>query len=72
MTYRGRVKNGMIVLERPGILPEGTEVEVSPTNGAPDGRPWAEVFEGFTGKAVGLPPDMARNHDHYLHGAPKK
>jgi hypothetical protein len=21
--------------------------------------------------AVGLPPDLALNHDHYLHGAPK-
>ena len=20
----------------------------------------------------GLPPDLARNHDHYLHGMPKK
>ena len=26
----------------------------------------------FAGKVRGLPPDMALNHDHYLHGLPKK
>jgi hypothetical protein len=26
----------------------------------------------FAGAAQGLPTDMARNHDHYLHGRPKK
>jgi hypothetical protein len=24
------------------------------------------------GKAAGLPKDLAENHDHYLHGQPKK
>ncbi len=26
----------------------------------------------LAGKAKGLPPDMAANHDHYLHGLPKR
>ena len=26
----------------------------------------------FSGAVQGLPSDMARNHDHYLHGRPKK
>jgi hypothetical protein len=26
----------------------------------------------FAGKLEGLPSDPARNHDHYLHGVPKK
>jgi hypothetical protein len=26
----------------------------------------------WAGKAKGLPTDLARNHDHYLHGRPKK
>lgn len=30
MTYRGRVRNGTIVLDPPASLPEGTEVEVRP------------------------------------------
>jgi hypothetical protein len=31
-----------------------------------------DVFERFAGKAEGLPPDLAENHDHYLYGTPKK
>jgi hypothetical protein len=26
----------------------------------------------FAGSAKGLPKDMARNHDHYIHGTPKR
>ena len=72
MTYRGRIKNGVVILDPPANLPEGVEVEVIPSG--PDQLPptWAEVFKDITGKAEGLPVDMARNLDHYLHGAPKK
>jgi hypothetical protein len=31
-----------------------------------------ETLHSFAGKAKGLPPDMAANHDHYLHGLPKR
>jgi hypothetical protein len=72
MTYRGRVKNGVIVLDEPVCLPDGAEVEVSPANEEPPGPTWGEVFKDLIGKAEGLPVDMARNHDHYLHGAPKR
>ncbi len=72
MTYRGRVKNGVIVLDEPMTLPEGAEVEVSPTSQDLSEPTWAEVFKDLIGKAEGLPPDMARNHDHYIHGAPRR
>lgn len=29
------------------------------------------VLLEFAGTAEGLPRDMARNHDHYLHGTPR-
>jgi hypothetical protein len=29
-------------------------------------------LKAFAGSIHGLPSDMARNHDHYLHGRPKK
>lgn len=72
MTYRGRIKNGVVVLDSPATLPEGVEVQV--IRAGEDQLPptWAEAFKDITGKAEGLPADMARNHDHYLHGAPKK
>ena len=41
MTYRGRVKNGVVVLDRAARLAEGTSVEVRPmpsSNGGADRR----------------------------------
>lgn len=73
MTYRGRVKNGVIVLDSPANLPEGAEVDVHPIESADESAPtWAEVFKDIIGKAEGLPADSSINHDHYLYGAPKK
>ncbi len=72
MTYRGRVKNGVIVLASPPDLPEGAEVEVSLVDAEPDQPTWAEVFKDVIGKAEGLPADSSINHDHYLYGTSKK
>jgi hypothetical protein len=30
MTIRGHVQNGVVVLDPPAVLPEGTEVEINP------------------------------------------
>jgi hypothetical protein len=36
-------------------------------------RHWTKVFEDWTGKGEGdFPEDFSFNHDHYIHGAPKK
>ena len=32
----------------------------------------SEALLEFAGVAEGLPTDMAENHDHYLHGVPKR
>ena len=79
MAVRGRVKDGVVVFENGGALPEGTEVEVRrvakrrKTKTTKVSEPTAaERFAGFIGKAKSLPPDMARNHDHYLYGASKR
>ena len=71
MTYRGIVKNGVVELAD-ADLPDGTEVDVAPVS---DRTPEPTIFEKLAelaGRAQGLPTDMARNHDHYLHGAPRK
>jgi hypothetical protein len=78
MTYRGTVKGGVVVLEDPNVLPEGTEVAVSPAEENIDAQElpvapaWDDVLKDFIGQADGLPSDMARNHDHYIHGASKR
>jgi hypothetical protein len=74
---RGRIKNGVVVLDVPGALDEGAEVAVQPlerrkkgkTADRPTvGRPLASL----AGKAKGLPADAARNVDHYLYGHAKR
>jgi hypothetical protein len=71
MTYHGHIENGTVVVEGALDLPDGTEVRIEPIN------PSAEMTLGqrlmkFAGTAKGLPSDLARNHDHYLYGMPKK
>jgi len=72
MTYKGRVRNGLIVLDPPAELPEGTEVRVEPVEDDDDYRGLREGLLSLSGIVEGLPSDMARNHDRYLHGTPKK
>lgn len=79
MTYRGRIKNGVVVLE-PGVrLREGMDVRVEPveeTKGAAEGslgpRQLREGLLSFSGVIKEGPSDLARDHDHYLHGTPRR
>jgi hypothetical protein len=79
MTYRGTVKNGVVVLEGPRVPPDGSPVSIRVLKGRsrPIGRgrrsslsPY-ERYKRFIGKAVGLPPDFSVNPDCYLHGVPR-
>ena len=71
----GRVVNGVVVLDQPHALENGTAVRVRPME-KPSGRETADSLRdmllSFAGTVEGLPPDMALNHDHYLYGVPKK
>jgi hypothetical protein len=71
MTYRGRVKNGVIIIDGQPQIAEGTIVEIQPIDDR-QAPTIAERFADVLGKAEGLPEDFAENHDHYIHGAPKK
>jgi len=77
MVYRGRVENSAIRLEETAALPDGVEVDVrllaeisSPEQA--DVPSLYERLKDVVGKAKGLPPDLAENHDHYLHGRAKR
>jgi hypothetical protein len=80
MTYKGTVKNGVVVLEGPRTPPEGTPVSVRvlkpSARAAPQPRKRAktlyEVLKPYIGMGKGLPPDASRNVEHYLYGAPKQ
>jgi hypothetical protein len=70
--YSGRVRNGVVVLDEGAPLNDGTPVKVEPLTESSDDRPaiYDRLLE-LAGTAEGLPPDLARNHDHYLHGTPR-
>lgn len=82
MTYSGTVQNGVIFIEGGTRLPEVAKVQIEleeateqvtvepkePTIGeklAALGK-WAET------QPTDLPVDLAENHDHYIHGLPKR
>jgi hypothetical protein len=74
VTYRGKVRNGAIVLE-PGIeLPEGAQVRIELDSTESTGRSsGSDPLFRMTDLAVetGV-PDLATNIDHYLYGHPKQ
>ena len=78
MTYQGHVENGMVVLDESPALPEGAKVELAVLDAEAsceddESLPTLyEQFRSFIGIAKGLPSDLALNHDHYLHGQPKR
>jgi hypothetical protein len=76
MTLVGKIKNGVVVLQKDAALPEGTSVTVRPVK-----KPSAKgpvkpkrrrKLLRHAGKATGLPSDAARNLDHYLYGHAKR
>jgi hypothetical protein len=71
MTYRGQVKNGVIVLEN-NPLPEGTVVDVQPVADDPEMQRLRDDLLKLAGTVEGYPSDMAKNHDHYIRGADRK
>jgi hypothetical protein len=59
-----------MVLDEAVVLPEGTKVRIEPLVGSR--RTLAERFRDVIGCISDLKSDMAENHDHYIHGMPKR
>jgi len=72
MTFRGHMQNGVVILDEPAVLPEGCAVRVELEQPADDIRSLREGLLAFAGTVTDWPQDMARNHDHYIHGTPKR
>jgi len=70
MSYKGKVENGQIKLPPGTTLPEGAEVTVDVLEARRETPFAAELLK--LAKVRDWPTDMALNHDHYIHGMPKK
>lgn len=72
MTYKGHVENGVIVLDEDAKLPDGTRVRIEPEEDMSSVESLRRGLLSLSGIVKDMPPDFARNHDHYIHGTPKK
>lgn len=63
MVYRGRIQNGHVVLDPPGRLPEGAEVEVIVSQATPTPSPLMR----YAGQAQDLPGDASETIDCILY-----
>ena len=71
MSITATFESGKVVLP-PGISwPEGTALRIDEIK-KDEPKTLRELLKDFEGIASGLPSDMALNHDHYIHGSPKK
>lgn len=71
MTYRGHIQNGVVILDEKVDLPDGTVVRIEPIVGAQT-KSLADQFADVIGTVPDLPCDMSEQHDHYIHGTPKR
>jgi hypothetical protein len=76
MNFESVVRDGRVVLEVGDALPEGTAVRATllpaTEEAATAASPLGQRLMQLAGIANDLPPDMAAQHDHYLHGQPKR
>ncbi len=74
MAYRGHMQNGRVVLDEAVEIPDGAAVSIRLLDETEElAEPTLyERLKPVIGMAEGLPSDLAENHDHYLHGLPKK
>lgn len=71
MSYKGHVKNGVVVLDEPAVIADGVEVRIEvldrPTESTTGGKlSLAQRLASVIGKAEGFPDDWSENHDDYL------
>jgi hypothetical protein len=71
MSITTTVEAGQIVLP-PGVdWPDGTVVRIEEVS-KDEPKSLRELMRDFEGIATDLPFDFAAQHDHYIHGHPKK
>ena len=71
MSFKGIIKNGVVVLPPEADLPEGAQVEVTPLEKSAEDPPFLTAILKLA-KPRDWPDDFALNHAHYAKGHPKK
>jgi hypothetical protein len=71
MTIEGTIHKGTVVLDNGAAIPDGTRVTVFVRESGGSVPTFRNLLD-LAGTVNDLPSDMALNHDHYLHGHPKR
>jgi hypothetical protein len=73
MALEGTIVNGTVVFDESPSLPEGTRVEVV-IKPSPEGAKTTlgQRLLWLAGAVPDLPADFAEEHNHYLHGTPRR
>jgi hypothetical protein len=72
MSLEGTVVNGVVVLDPGLMLPDGTRVELVVKPELEKSATLGQRLMKLAGIANRLPRDLAEQHDHYIHGTPKR
>ena len=71
MSFTGTVEGGVVKLPPGTALPDGTTVRMEPVQTG-SGNELTRRLRGIAAVCPDLPTDLAAQHDHYLHGTPKR
>jgi len=72
MSYTGTVEGGAVKLPPEAGWPDGTKVRVEPLEPKADRQRLVEELRAIARSMPDLPEDWAAQHDHYIHGTPKR
>ncbi len=73
MQFEGTVQNGVVILDEKDALPDGTRVEIRPIAQDESNPPrLGQRLSWLVGSIRDMPADFAAEHDHYIHGTPRR
>ena len=72
MSYTGTIENGVIKLPPEADLANGTKVRIEPIEPVQDRNELTRRLRAIAATMPDLPADWAEEHDHYVHGTPKR
>jgi len=72
MSYTGTVEGGVIKLPPEAVVPNGTKVRIETIEPPTDRRPLVDKLRAIAESMPEMPADWAAQHDHYIHGTPKR
>jgi predicted DNA-binding antitoxin AbrB/MazE fold protein len=72
MSYTGTIENGVVKLPANVGWANGTQVRIEKIEVPPDRNELTRKLREIAARMEGLPEDWAQEHDHYIHGTPKR